>query len=110
MTPSASTAALTTAPGGKGMRADIIYLGMYVHADRQVVGVQVDARTPKPGRSMDITALLIFAGKQLQQAHRVAPCYEAGPCGYSFCRVLIALGIECLVVSRDSWREPVKKS
>jgi transposase len=104
MTPSAPATA-PAAPAGNGMKADIIYLGMDVHADRQVVVVQVDATTPKPAQSMDIKALHVFAGKQLQQAHRVVACYEAGPCGYSLCRALIALGIECMVVRPKCWDE-----
>lgn len=87
------------------MKADVIYLGMDVHADRQVIVVQVDATTPKPAQSMDIKALHAFAQKQLTQAHRVVACYEAGPCGYSLCRALIALGIECMVVRPKCWDE-----
>jgi transposase len=87
------------------VKADIIYLGMDVHADRQVIVVQVDATTPKPAQSMDIKALHRFAQKQLTQAHRVVACYEAGPCGYSLCRALIALGIECMVVRPKCWDE-----
>ena len=94
-----------SAPTSPGVKADIIYLGMDVHADRQVVVVQVDATTPKPAQSMDIKALHVFAQKQLTQAHRVVACYEAGPCGYSLCRALIALGIECMVVRPKCWDE-----
>jgi transposase len=78
---------------------------MDVHADRQVVVVQVDATTPKPAQSMSIKALRVFAQKQLAQAHRVVACYEAGPCGYSLCRELIALGVECMVVRPKCWDE-----
>lgn len=42
--------------------------------------------------------MLIFANKQILLARRVVACYEAGPCGYSLCRKLIDLGIECHVV------------
>lgn len=94
-----------SAPAKSGVKADIIYLGMDVHADRQVIVVQVDATTPKPAQSMDIKALHVFAQKQLMQAHRVVACYEAGPCGYSLCRALIALGIECMVVRPKCWDE-----
>lgn len=95
----------THAPPNRAMKADVIYLGMDVHADRQVIVVQVDATTPKPAQSMDIKALHAFAQKQLTQAHRVVACYEAGPCGYSLCRALIALGIECMVVRPKCWDE-----
>jgi transposase len=94
-----------SAPASSGVKADIIYLGMDVHADRQVIVVQVDATTPKPAQSMDIKALHAFAQKQLTLAHRVVACYEAGPCGYSLCRALIALGIECMVVRPKCWDE-----
>ena len=94
-----------SAPPSTVVKADIIYLGMDVHAERQVIVVQVDATTPKPAQSMDIKALHVFAKKQLAQAHRVVACYEAGPCGYSLCRDLIAMGIECMVVRPKCWDE-----
>jgi transposase len=97
--------AATAASASSTTKADIIYLGMDVHADRQVIVVQVDATTPKPAQSMDIKALHVFAKKQRTLAHRVVACYEAGPCGYSLCRTLIALGIECMVVRPKCWDE-----
>ena len=103
--PSKQLDTVPTSSGSPGVKADIIYLGMDVHADRQVVVVQVDATTPKPAQSMDLKALHAFAKKQLAQAHRVVACYEAGPCGFSLCRTLIALGIECLVVRPKCWDE-----
>lgn len=95
----------TPASPNRALKADVIYLGMDVHADRQVIVVQVDATTPKPAQSMDIKALHVFAQKQLAKAHRVVACYEAGPCGYSLCRALIAQGIECMVVRPKCWDE-----
>ena len=97
--------ATVVAVPSSGVKADILYLGIDVHADRQVVVVQVDAATPKPAQSMDLKALHTFAQKQLALAHRVVACYEAGPCGYSLCRALIALGIECMVVRPKCWDE-----
>ena len=67
-----AAAVVASNPGVKTSgKADIIYLGIDVHADRQVVVVQVNALTPKPAQSMDIKALHLFAQKQLTLAHRV---------------------------------------
>jgi transposase len=79
-------------------KADIIYLGIDVHAEKQVLVLQVDATAPKPAQTYSVEKLLAFAQQQLGKAHRVVACYEAGPCGYSLCRKLIALGVKCYVV------------
>lgn len=86
-----------------GAKAEVIYLGIDAHAQKQVVVVQVDATTPKPAQSMSFDGLLKFAAKQTREARRVVACYEAGPCGYTLCRELIALGVEAMVVRPKCW-------
>lgn len=89
----------------EGGKAEVIYLGIDAHAGKQVVVVQVDATTPKPAQSMSFEGLLKFAARQLREASRVVACYEAGPCGYTLCRELIALGVEAMVVRPKCWDE-----
>lgn len=86
-------------------KAEIILLGIDVHAEKQVVVRQVDAQTPQPAQSFSRSGLLSWVKKQQSLAKEVRTCYEAGPFGYGLHRELEALGVENLVVRPRNWDE-----
>lgn len=83
----------------------VIYLGIDVHADKQVVVRKLDAATPQPAQSFKPEALVPWVKKQQMQAGRVVVCYEAGPFGYGLCRQLQGIGVVCHVVRPQVWDE-----
>ena len=87
----------------KARKAEVIYLGIDVHADKHVVVRQIEGATPQPAQSFKPEALVAWVNKQRQEAVRIVACYEAGPFGYSLCRQLQALGITCHVVRPRLW-------
>ena len=80
------------------------FIGMDVHKDTIVVAVtaagDVGKATPY-GTFPNTTAALEKLVKRLQQAGGgpLKFCYEAGPCGYGFHRILTKLGKDCMVVA-----------
>lgn len=86
-------------------KAEIILLGIDVHAEKQVVVRQVDAQTPQPAQSFSKAGLLRWVKKQQSLAKEVYTCYEAGPFGYVLHRELEALGVKNLVVRPRNWDE-----
>ncbi len=90
-------------------KAEVILLGIDVHAEKQVVVRQIDGATPQPGQRFSKAGLLNWARKQLALGKKVYSCYEAGPFGYGLHRELEALGIKNLVVRPRNWDEYGKK-
>ena len=90
-------------------KAEVIYLGVDVHADKHVVVRQIDAASPQPAQSFNHAALLVWIKKQQQLAATVMVCYEAGPFGYGLCRQLRAMGVVCHVVRPRLWDEHGQK-
>lgn len=90
-------------------KAEVILLGIDVHAEKQVVVRQIDAQTPQPAQSFSKAGLLRWVGKQLALAREVHTCYEAGPFGYGLHREIEALGARNLVVRPRDWDEYGKK-
>src|SRR5262245_23298767 len=86
-------------------RAQVIKLGLDVHADSVVVVRIVDGQTPQPAQRFTPDKFPSWVQKQLALAKRVYACYEAGPLGYSLQRTLTALGIVCYVVRPRNWDE-----
>lgn len=86
-------------------KAEVIILGIDVHADKQVVVRQIDGQTPQPAQSFTKEKLLVWIARQVKSARRVVSCYEAGPFGYVLHRELLALGVENLVVRPRNWDE-----
>ena len=78
--------------------AQVIKLGLDVHADSIVIVRIVDGQTPQPAQRLSPEKFLAWVPKQLALAEKVYACYEAGPLGYSLQRSLTALGIVCYVV------------
>jgi len=89
-------------------KANVIKLGLDVHATEIVVVRQVDGATPQPAQKFEWAAFLKWAAKQLEAAERVCSCYEAGPFGYGLHRQLEALGIKNVVV-RPKAQDPYGK-
>ena len=48
---------------------------------------------------------LAWVDKQQRLAKEVVACYEAGPLGFSLCRELKAMGVECYVACPQNWDE-----
>jgi transposase len=86
-------------------RAQVIKLGLDVHADSIVVVRIVDGQTPQPAQRFSPEKFLAWVQKQLALAEKVYACYEAGPMGYSLHRALTALDIVCYVVRPRDWDE-----
>ena len=82
----------------EGKKAEVVILGIDVHAERQVVVRQVDGQTPQPAQSFSREGLLNWVARQLKLAKEVWSCYEAGPFGYGLHRELAAMGVKNLVV------------
>ncbi len=86
-------------------KAEVILLGLDIHAERQVAVRQVDGQTPQPAQRFSEEGLLKWVKKQLNLAREVHSCYEAGPFGYGLHRKLEALGVKNLVVRPRNWDE-----
>jgi transposase len=89
--------------------AEVIKLGLDVHADRIVVARQVDDALPQPTQRFTPAQFLEWINKQRTLARAVHSCYEAGPFGYGLHRQLEALGVKNLVVCPQDWDERGKK-
>lgn len=90
-------------------KAEVILLGIDVHAEKQVVVRQIDGQTPQPAQRFSREELLHWICKQLKLAKQVYTCYEAGPFGYGLHRELEALGVTNLVVRPRNWDQYGKK-
>jgi transposase len=86
-------------------KAEVILLGLDIHAERQVAVRQIDGQTPQPAQRFTTEGLLKWVKKQLTLAKEVHTCYEAGPFGYGLHRQLEALGAKNLVVRPRNWDE-----
>lgn len=88
--------------------AMIVKLGMDLHATDVMVCQQNEGQLPKPSRRMTVEDLLEWVAELIAGGHRVESCYEAGPCGYTLHRKLIALGAVNRVVVPRQW-DPERK-
>lgn len=86
-----------------GARAEVIKLGLDVHASSIVVVRQIDAQAAQPAQRFTPEQFLGFARRQTERALAVYSCYEAGPFGYVLHRQLEALGVRNLVVRPRDW-------
>ena len=62
-------------------KAKPIKLGIDVHKSSYTVVRQIDGARPQPAQKFTPQGFLVWAKKQLEQAHEVYSCYEAGPLG-----------------------------
>jgi len=93
----AMTAAITS--------AEIIKLGLDVHADLLAVARIFDGQGPQPTQRFTYEKFLEWVNKQVSLAKQVYACYEAGPTGYWLQRKLSKLGVICYVVRPRDWDE-----
>lgn len=83
------------------MKKDITFVGLDVHATSIALAVlppgadvPVDREIPNDSKLIRRTFTRLKA-----EAEQLRCCYEAGPCGFEFYRLLTAMGIPCEVVA-----------
>lgn len=86
-------------------KAEVIKLGIDLHASKYVVVMQIDNEGAKSPQRFKPEAFFRWAAKLPGKAKRVVSCYEAGCFGYVPHRKLEALGIDNLVVRPRKWDE-----
>jgi transposase len=92
-------------PKTKSAKIEVIYLGIDVHTEKQVVVRQMGADTPQPAQRFNREKLIHWIARQLELAEEVYTCYEAGPFGYGLHRELEAMGVHNVVVRPRNWDE-----
>ena len=85
--------------------ANVILLGLDVHAESITVVRQIDGGMPQPAQKFSPPGFLAWIKRQREGAETVWSCYEAGPFGYVLHRQLEALGVKNLVVCPRNWDE-----
>jgi hypothetical protein len=58
-------------------KAEVILVGLDIHADRQVAVRQIDGQTPQPAQCFPTEGLLKWVKKQLTLAKVVHTCYPS---------------------------------
>lgn len=86
-------------------RAEVIKLGLDIHANKYVVARQIDGSSPQSPQSFTPEQFLSWVDKQTRLAKKVYCCYEAGCFGYWLHRRLEALGVANYVVRPRNWDE-----
>ncbi len=83
-------------------KAEVVKLGMDVHARDVVVGVQLDGALPQRPQKLTAADVLVLVRGLLAAGRQVYTCYEAGPCGYGLHRDLLAAGATSYVVVAEA--------
>lgn len=83
-------------------KAEVIKLGMDVHARDVVVCVQVDGALPQRPQKMTAAEVVLLVRGLLAAGRKVFCCYETGPCGYGLHRELVAAGATSYVVVAEA--------
>jgi transposase len=83
-------------------KAEVVKLGMDVHARDVVVCVQLDGALSQRPQKMTAADVLGLMRGLLAAGRKVYTCYEAGPCGYSLHRALVAAGATSYVVVAEA--------
>src|SRR6185437_8294219 len=86
-------------------QADILKLGLDVHADKIVVVRILDNGAPQPPQRFTRESFLTWVEKQRPLAKQVFSCYEAGPFGYGLHRELEKRSVINYVVRPRDWDE-----
>jgi transposase len=89
--------------------AEVIKLGLDIHASKYVVARQVDEAPPQSAQSFDLDGFMRYVGKQLRLGKKVYCCYEAGCFGYWLHRRLEAMAVTNFVVRARNWDEYGKR-
>ena len=85
--------------------AEVIKLGVDIHAGKYVVARQIDGASPQAPQRFTPEQFLTWAKKQTRLAGQVYCCYEAGCFGYVLHRRLEAIGVVNYVVRPRNWDE-----
>ena len=94
----------------KEPKANRIAMGVDAHLKSYQVARKIDNGAVGVAQTLGSKeALLLYAGKQREQAKEVVVLYEAGPLGYRLYRELKAEGIECLVCAPRSGEQKRKR-
>src|SRR5260221_233367 len=83
----------------RNRKAEVIKLGLDLHARQVTECRQLDGSTPKPAQKWDPWKLLNQVEEWVQGGSKVYSCYEAGACGYWYHRELIKCGAVNYVVA-----------
>jgi transposase len=83
-------------------KAEVIKLGLDLHARDVVVCAQLDGALPQRPQKMLAADLLVLVRGLLAAGRQVHTCYEAGPCGYGLHRALAAAGATSYVVVAEA--------
>lgn len=86
-------------------QAEVIKLGLDIHANKYVVARQIDGSSPQSPQRFTPEQFLDWAKKQTRLAKKVYCCYEAGCFGYWLHRRLEAAGVTNYVVRPRNWDE-----
>jgi len=82
------------------VKKNIIYVGNDVHSATIVLAaLEGDAQKPSVSEIPNEERAIRRAYKRLQQLGEVRCCYEAGPCGFEFYRLMTEMGIHCEVIA-----------
>lgn len=82
-------------------KAEVIKLGMDVHARDVVVCIQLDGSLPQRPHKMLPAELLVLTRGLREAGRKVFSCYEAGPCGYGLHRALLQAGVTNHVIAPE---------
>jgi transposase InsO family protein len=80
-------------------KAEVIKLGLDVHARQITVCRQLDDSTPQPPQRFVQAQLISWVKVQMAGGAKLYSCYEAGPLGYGLRRELTALGATNYVIA-----------
>ncbi len=85
--------------------AEVIKLGLDIHANKYVVARQIDGSAAQSPQRFTAEGFIAFAEKQTRLGRKVYCCYEAGCFGYWLHRKLEEMGIVNYVVRPRNWDE-----
>lgn len=80
-------------------KAEVIKLGMDVHARTIVVCIQLDGSLPQRPQKLTAPEVVALARGLVAAGRQVHACSEAGPCGYGLHRQLEAAGAHSYVIA-----------
>lgn len=83
-------------------KAEVVKLGMDVHARDVMVCVQLDGALPQRPQKMTAAEVITLVQGLVAAGRKVGCCYEAGPCGYGLHRALVAAGATSYVVVAEA--------
>lgn len=89
--------------------AEVIKLGIDVHASTYVVVMKIDSSAPERPMKKSPGEFLRLIAKLKKQCKSLYTCYEAGPFGYGLHRTLESMGVTNYVIRPINWDTHGKK-